>query len=591
MNTLSVMTQRLLTRTLFLLFGVWAMNCASAADNKPNVILVLTDDQGYGDLGCTGNKVIQTPNMDRLYDESVRLTDFHVNSVCSPSRAAILTGQYASRVGVWHTLGGREVVRRDAMMMPQLFADNGYRTQMVGKWHLGDNFPFRPEDRGFDEVFRIGGGSIGQLPDYWGNGLWDTHYWNGKQWEPCSGFCTDTQFAAALRFIEQNKQSPFFMYLSTTALHSPVGAPEDDLAKYDGQSREIQSFYAMASNLDVNLGRLRQTLADNRLEENTLLIFMSDNGSACDKNGTAGAFNAGMRGKKGSLYEGGHRVPCFVYWPGGGISGGLNVNSLTAHIDLLPTLVEACELDVAQGIRFDGRSLLPLLGSDGVNWIDRTLVTESKVNHRSRLFDSSAVMSGSWRLVNKGKELYNLAADPGQENDLAAEHPEQVVRLRTQYENWYRSVASGFDQTARVVVGSPQENPARLTCMDVHPMDEKSPGKAVWNQKGVLTAQRYRGLWKLEAAATGSYEVSLRRWPPESGLAFEDTPNKGQLVIYKEARLNIGKGEVVQPIDMSSARVTFTVQIETGPFEMDAVLVDTQGQISSAYFVELKRVD
>jgi arylsulfatase A-like enzyme len=572
-----------------LVCGLAASACA--ADNKPNVILVLTDDQGYGDLGCTGNKVIQTPNMDRLYDDSVRLTDFHVNSVCSPSRAAILTGQYASRVGVWHTLGGREVVRPDAVMMPQLFADNGYRTLMVGKWHLGDNFPFRPEDRGFDEVFRIGGGSIGQLPDYWENGLWDTHYWNGKQWEPSSGFCTDTQFTAALRFIERNKESPFFMYLSTTALHSPVGAPEDDLPKYDGQSKEIQSFYAMASNLDANLGRLRQTLADHRLEDNTLLIFMSDNGSACDKKGTAGAFNAGMRGKKGSLYEGGHRVPCFIRWPNGGISGGSDVDALTAHIDLLPTLIDACELDVSRDMRFDGRSLLPLLRGRAANWNNRVLITESKVNDRSRQFDSSAVMSGSWRLVNKGKELYNVAADPGQENDLSAEHGDRVAGLRRQYEDWYKSVAKGFEDVSRIVIGAHQENPVRLTCMDVHPMGEEHSGKAVWNQKGVLTAQRYRGLWKLEAVASGTYEISLRRWPLESGLAFQDIPNKGQLVVYKEARLSVGNGEVVLPIDMNSTRVTFAVQIEKGLLDMDAVLIDAQGQISSAYYVEINRVE
>ncbi|MCP4786815.1 MAG: arylsulfatase [Fuerstiella sp.] len=585
------MKRSLLTLVMFAALPACALaGSACAADQKPNVILVLTDDQGYGDLSCTGNDVLQTPNMDQLYGESARLTDFHVNSVCSPSRAAILTGQYASRVGVWHTLGGREVVRPDAVMMPQLFADNGYRTLMVGKWHLGDNFPFRPEDRGFHEVYRIGGGSIGQLPDYWGNGLWDTHYWNGKGWEPSTGFCTDTQFDAALRFVERNKEVPFYIYLSTTALHSPVGAPEDDLTKYDRQSKEVQSFYAMASNLDTNLGRLRGTLADLSLEDNTLLIFLSDNGSACDKKGTAGAFNAGMRGKKGSLYEGGHRVPCFIHWPGGDISGGFNVNTLTAHIDLLPTLIEACDLDVAQETRFDGRSLLPLLASEPVSWIDRTLVTESKVNNRSRPFDSSAVMSGSWRLVNNGKELYNVAADPGQENDLADEHVDRVVRLRRQYEDWYRSIANGFEKVARIVIGDQQENPVRLTCMDVYPMDEKSDGKAVWNQKGVLTAQRYRGLWKLEAAASGTYEVSLRRWPGESGLAFQDVPKKGQPVVYTEARLNVGKGEVVLPIDMSSSHATFTIQIEKGQLDLDAQLIDAQGQVVSAYYVEITRV-
>ena len=175
---------------------------------RPNIVLILTDDQGYGEVAAHGNKIILTPQMDELYREGVRLDNYHVNSICSPSRAALVTGRYASRVGVWHTLGGRNIIRKDEKTMADHFAAAGYTTGMVGKWHLGDNAPYRPEDRGFQDVFRIGGGSIGQLPDYWKNQLWDGHYWNNGKWVKTEGFCTDVQFDYSIEFIEKNQKKP-----------------------------------------------------------------------------------------------------------------------------------------------------------------------------------------------------------------------------------------------------------------------------------------------------------------------------------------------------------------------------------------------
>jgi len=556
---------------------------------KPNVILVLTDDQGYGEVRAHGNSLIKTPELDRLYNESVRLTNFHVNNVCSPSRAALMTGKYSARVGVWHTLGGHDRVFSDEMMMPRIFADNGYKTLMVGKWHIGDSFPFRPEDRGFQEVLRIGGGSPGQVADYWDNGLFNMHYWNGKKWVPSKGFCTDTQFDAVINFIERNKNHPFFCYLATTAVHSPVGAPDEYLAMYEGLPGEVQAFYGMVSNLDWNIGRLRAFLKRNGLEENTIFIFMTDNGSACDKKNEYNAFNAGMRGKKGSDYDGGHRVPCYIRWPAGGLPQGEDLKPLTAHIDLLPTLVEACGLN--SPVNFDGISLLPLLRNPKNARLDRILVTEGKVSNRSAMFASSCVMKGDWRLVN-GSELFNIKDDPGQTTNIAGDYPEMVEELRGAYKNWHAEMSQGFNRVARCVIGDPRANPVRLYCMDLHPLPapgKKAKGKAVWNQKAIKKGAIYHGLWMLDVAQAGTYEFSLRRFPAESGLKFCDVPHKGEAVTYTMAVLKIEKHSEKKPVDMSSDKVTFTVDLEAGPAELDASLIDSRGRKTSAYYVDVMK--
>ena len=560
---------------------------SARAAKRPNVVLILTDDQGYGELACTGNPIIKTPHLDKLYAEGVRLTDFHVNAVCSPSRAALMTGKYASRVGVWHTLGAREIIHREETLMPAVFAASGYRTMMVGKWHNGDNYPFRPEDRGFQQVFRIGGGSPGQVPDYWDNGIFDMHYWTGKGWEPTKGFCTDVQFDAAMRMMDSAGDAPFFCYIATTAPHSPVGAPDEYLAMYADQPKEVQAFYAMCSNIDWNVGRLRRYLVERKLAENTILVFMTDNGSACDKKDTANTYNAGMRGKKGSTYDGGHRVPCFITWPGGGIGGGVDVSRLTAHIDLLPTLAAACDLTLAERLDLDGRSLLPLLRDPQAPWPERTLITEGKVNDRSALYSSAAVLTEQWRLVDKRGELYRIKDDPGQTQNVANAHPEVVQRLQATYQSWHKQLAPIAGETNRIVIGSSHENPSRLNSMDVQPFSGDGRGKTVWNQSAVRKGNRYHGQWHLDVASAGTYRITLRRWPEESGLTFSDVPHKGVAVKYREARLTIGGISETKPVEMKASAVTFSVTLPAGPTSMDAALVDTNGEVTSAYYVEI----
>lgn len=567
-----------------------AMVARGGERSHPNVVLILTDDQGYGELSSSGNPIIKTPHIDRLRKEGVSLEDFHVSSVCAPSRAAIMTGKCNSHAGVWHTLGSREIVNIDEILMPQFFAASGYATQMVGKWHLGDNYPFRPQDRGFEDVFQIGGGSPGQIPDYWDNGIFDMHFWNGKRWAASKGFCTDVQFDSAFRFIKKNKQNPFFCYLATTAPHSPTGAPDEYIEMYKELPKGVRRFYGMVTNIDHNLGRMRKFLKREGLAENTILIFMTDNGSACDKRneyGESGTFNAGMRGKKGSNYDGGHRVPCIIYWPEGGLDHGRKVERLTAHIDILPTLIDACNLVSPANIDFDGRDLMPLLRDPSGPWSDRVIVTESKVNHRERKFGSSTVMTEEWRLVNKD-QLFKIKDDPAQKRDLAGKHPEVSKRLRDAYEEWYRKIP--FDKENRIIIGSAHENPSRINCMDLYPKEGSGRGAIVWNQKGVKKGQRFHGFWKLEVDSPGVYQFDLRRWPVESGLLFSDVPHKGKKVVYKKASLKLGDFSESKPVDMNSDRVRFEVELGRGPLDMDATFLTDSGEITSAYFVDVKKL-
>lgn len=550
---------------------------------KPNVIIVLTDDQGYGEIAAHGNPHIQTPNMDQLHNEGIRLNNFHVNAVCSPSRAALLTGRYASRTGVWHTLGSRNIMWQEEKTMADFFKSNGYTTMMSGKWHLGDNHPYRPEDKGFDKVFRIGGGSLGQIADYWGNQLWDAHYWNGTEWQLSEGYCTDVQFNAVFDFIRENKDKPFFTYLATTAPHSPIGADDKYVRPYlqMGLKENVAKFYAMVTNIDENLGKLRQLLTKLNIANNTILIFASDNGSACDKQGQS--YNGGMRGHKGSCYEGGHRVPCFIYWPNGHLTGGLTVSEVTAHIDILPTLMDACNLNNTYNVVFDGINLIPHINAPASKWPKRTIVTETKVNSREKLYKSSVVIDDEWRFI-QGDELYNLSDDPAQHTNIAATNLILTDELKKSYNRWFQSVSARFNEKQHIPVGYNHEE-LILTAMDVFPLDESTSAKTVWNQKGVAKGQINHGTWAIDVREDGMYTFKLYRWAPELDLAFNKTVPKGKKVIFTEAGVRINGQSVQKTIKGSEKFILFSIELRKGKYALDAYLKTSKDEFTSAYYV------
>jgi arylsulfatase A-like enzyme len=558
---------------------------AAGAERRPNVVLIMSDDQGYGDLHCHGNSMIRTPSLDRLHEQSVRLTDFHVDPTCSPTRSALLTGRYSTRTGVWHTVMGRSLLARDEVTLADMLSAAGYRTAIFGKWHLGDNYPLRPQDRGFQEVLVHGGGGIGQTPDYWGNDYFDDTYFHNGRPEKFSGYCTDVFFQQAIDYIEREREQPFFVYLPTNVPHGPYNVD----GKYSRPYRErgvpeaMANFYGMIENLDENVGRLLARLDEWRLAEDTIVIFMTDNGTAAGAargNRSASSawqgFNAGMRGQKGSAFEGGHRVPCFIRYPRGGISGGRDVSELAAHIDLLPTLAELCSAKTPPNRQLDGRGLAAILKGDSANWPQRTLFVHSQRIETPEKWRQSAVMFGRFRLID-GKELYDLASDPGQERDIAAESPRRVDQLRGAYETWWKSLEPAFDRDVTIVVGSDKENPTQLNCMDWHADIQQIP----WNQQQVKATPWANGYWMIDVAAAGTYEFTLRQQPAAAHLPIEAT----------RAKVRAGDVEESATVPKGADSVTLKLDLVAGPQRLETWLSDeTGGKSRGAFFVEIRRL-
>ncbi len=555
----------------------------SKGQRQPNVILVMTDDQGYGDLGCHGNPIIKTPTLDSLYQQSIRLTNFHVGPTCSPTRASLMTGRYCNRTGVWHTIMGRSLLRKDEVTMADVFSANGYRTGIFGKWHLGDNYPFRPQDRGFQEVFIHGGGGVGQTPDYWGNDYFDDTYFHNGKAEKCTGYCTDIWFDGCLKFIEQNQERPFFAYLPTNAAHGPFNVAEKYSNLYQDKNVPNANFYGMITNIDENMARLLGKLKELNLEKNTILIFMTDNGTAAGfRNGNG--FNAGMRGTKGSEYDGGHRVPCFIRWPEGNLQpAGTDIDRLTAHVDLLPTLIDLCNLEKPKQVKFDGSNIQPLLAEAKPNWSDRILVTDSQRIEHPQKWRKSAVMTDRWRLIN-GKELYDITTDVGQKNNVADQHPQMMEKLRNFYEKWWKSVSERFDEYCETIIGAAEQNPVCLTCHDWH-------GNAVpWNQRSICNGPKANGFWAVEIARAGQYEFELRRWPSEVNQPVNAAIPGGKAIRANSARLKIADVDQTTLVHAKDIFAKFSVQLKPGKTTMQTWFSDEQGNSRGAYYVYAKRI-
>jgi len=565
-----------------------------AATDSPNVVIVITDDQGYGDLACHGNPILKTPHLDALYHEAVRFTDYHVAPTCSPTRSALLTGRWTNRTGVWHTIMGRSLLRASEVTLGDLFRDAGYATGMFGKWHLGDNYPYRPEDRGFSEVFRHGGGGIGQTPDYWDNAYFDGTYLHNGQPTEAHGFCTEVFFDSAINFIEDQVRQgrPFLAYIATNAPHDPMHAPPDDARPYAALDSSLANFYGMITNLDRQVGRLRIFLRQKGIEEKTIFVFTTDNGTALG----AKVFNAQMRGAKGSPYDGGHRVPFFLRWPAGGFDRGYDLHTLAAHVDLVPTLLDLCQISPPPGLHLDGRSLVPLLKGEAAPWEDRVLFTDSQRVNLPIKWRESAVMTQKWRLVN-GQELYAIAEDPGQNRDLAGDFPDQVQQLRAHYEAWWDELEPTFSEPIPIYLGHPAENPSRLTSHDwIAP--EMSP----WNQALIrqgLGGEKNTGYWNVRLTRSGKYQIRLRRWPVEvdqplrSALppgspvfgkkAFRETP--GKPLAIRSSILRIGDSKWEKEVLPEDREAFFEVMLEQGDALLEGRFLLEDGSQVGAYYV------
>ncbi len=552
------------------------------AQRQPNIVLIMTDDQGYGDLKCHGNEQIKTPNMDKLHGQSVRLTNYHVDPTCSPTRSALMTGRYSSRTGVWHTIMGRSMMHTDELTIAEVFSKAGYKTGIFGKWHLGDNFPCRPQDQGFQEVLVHGGGGVTQTPDYWGNDYFGDTYFHNGQPKKFEKYCTDVWFDEAMGFIEKNKDRPFLAYIPTNAPHGPYLVDEKYSKPYKdmGIKSPRAEFYGMITNIDENLGRLDRKLKELNLTDNTILIFTTDNGTAAGSRN--GGFNAGMRGSKGSEYDGGHRVPFFIRWPNGKIEGGRDVPQLSAHIDVLPTLAALCKVDVPQSAKVDGMSLVPLLGtSKETDWPARTLAVHSQRLEHPKKWRKAAVMTDRWRLVTdeKRRELFDMQQDPGQKNNVAQQHPDVFKQLSAAYETWYKSISTRFEDYVRIGLGDDAENPARLTCHDWHTDDKIVP----WNQPSVARQPKSNGFWAVDVTKAGKYEFTLRLRPHYVKPGVPINAMFGEVSIFSDQQGMAGGGT----LEPKATSLTIPVILEKGPVRLSTELSGPKGKYG-AYFVDVK---
>lgn len=588
-----------MNRRQFLAASLGAM-AAPAVVKSPNVVIVITDDQGYGDLGCHGNPVIRTPHLDALHSRSVRLTNFHVSPTCAPTRSALMTGRYTNSTGAWHTIMGRSLLDPEEVTMADCFRMAGYRTGIFGKWHLGDNYPCRPQDNGFDEVLVHGGGGIWQTPDFFGNDYdGDTYFHNGKP-QAYKGYCTDVFFDNAMAFIGQaaGQGKPFFAYIPTNAPHGPMWAPEGSVKPYENiKGLREPGFYGMIANIDANVGRLVAYLRERGLERNTILIYMTDNGTSSG----AQVFNAGMRGNKGSAYEGGHRVPFFLHWPEGGYASGKDIGRLTAHIDVLPTLMDLCGLKRPKGPAMHGKSLRPLLEGKAGAWPDRAIVVDSQRLDHLVKWRQAAVMTERWRLVNMSPdgdasrlELFDMQADPGQKSSVAAQHPEVVAKLKAEYDAWWKLTSGRADDYVRIVLGGPDQR-VRLTCHDWH----GDGAERTWNQRGIRTAPAANGFWAVEVARAGMYKIELRRWPEELDLPinapYRDAgPNRetapGKAIQAVKARVRIGAADESMAVSAGDKAAVFRMRLAKGPAKLETWFYEAAGVERGAYFVYVEQV-
>lgn len=546
------------SRRAFLRGGAGAAAYAALAGRAeaarpPNVVMVITDDHGYGDLSLHGNDKLKTPNLDGIARAGVQFTQFHVSPVCSPTRSSLMTGRYNYRTGVVDTFAGRSMMYPDEVTLAEMLGGAGYRTGIFGKWHLGDNYPLRGIDQGFQESLVHKGGGLAQPSGPPGNGYFDpVLYRNGKT-EKVKGYCTDVFTSAALEFIEKNRNQPFFAYLATNAPHEPLQVDESYVAPFRGLGLDdtAAKVYAMVANIDQNVGRLRAKLEELRLAQDTILIFLTDNGPQRPR------YNAGMRGTKGTVYEGGIRVPCFFQWPRMVRAGG-KIDRIAAHIDILPTLLEACGVPKPAGRALDGRSLMPLIRGDKRAWPDRNLFFQWHRGDQPEAFRNAAVRNQRYKLVD-GKELYDLEADPGEQKDIGAKRPEMVAEMRKAYEEWFRDVSStrGY-APPRIVLGTAHENPSTLTRQD---------WRAGW-QPGDI------GHWEVEFARAGDYEVTI---------TMPALPDAG------EVQLRLNEAVFRQRAEKGSMQTAFAkLPLQAGKATLEAFAVVGEKR-TGAHYVAVKR--
>lgn len=505
----------------------------------PNVILIITDDQGYGDFGFTGNPHVQTPVLDKFAGESVRFNNFYVSPVCAPTRSSLMTGRFSLRTGVRDTYNGGAIMAAEEVTIAEMLKDAGYTTGMFGKWHLGDNYPFRPIDQGFDEAVMHLSGGMGQVGDFttWFKGdssYFDPVLWHNGKMQQYQGYCTDIFAGEAIRFIEKNREKPFFCYLAFNAPHTPLQVPDeyyqrfkniDPASGFENDNRpfpemsekdreDARKVYAMVACIDDNIGRLLQKLEELKLDQNTMVLFMTDNGPQQNR------YIAGMRGKKGSVYRGGVRVPLWIRYPAE-FAGNMENETNTAHIDILPTLAEICRAKIPGDRIIDGKSLVPLMKGKTVDWADRTLFFYWTRRY-PELYNNISVQKGKYKLAGHTDynaplnefELFDIQADPYEEHNLVNKNPEMAQLLKTELDRFYLELISSENMVNPpfIIAGSPHENPVFLNRNDA------------FGERGIWAQEDVYGWWRVHILK-GNYTVRFKftKPVPAGGSVYLET--------------------------------------------------------------------
>lgn len=568
--------------------------CRGVAKERPNVVVILTDDQGYGDFGATGNPVIRTPHLDALAQASAQMTNFYVSPVCAPTRACLMTGRYNYRTRAIDTFVGRAMMDPAEVTIAELLKLQGYATGIFGKWHLGDNYPLRPQEQGFEEVLVHRGGGIGQPSDPpGGEGKYTDPilFHNGKEVQ-MKGYCTDIYFDGAIAHMRKAKKAgrPFFVYLATNLPHTPLhDVPADLYEEYKTQDLSNARFpqevghplnhrantdnlariYAMVTNIDQNVGRLVAELKRLGVEKNTLMLFMVDNGPQGRR------YVAGLKGAKGTIYEGGIRSPLFAYWPSV-LEAGHKSDRVTAHIDVLPTILEACGVRAPEDLRLDGRSFWRLLKGEAADWPDRHIVIQAQRGDRPVRYHNFVIRTQDWKLLHNSGfgpesftgqphfELYDMRNDPFEMNNVAVNYPEKVAELRKAYDAWFDDVSStrpdNYDPP-RIYIGTPHENPVVLTRQD-------------WRHKvGQPWGGDSNGEWVLYVADPGPYAVVVRlRAEKRDGHVVlevgdfrqQKACSAGQTsVTFEDVRLKVGNATL--------RAIVTTPDKQKGPWQVDVI--------------------
>ena len=543
-------------RFLLIVFIVFN-SCISPIENKkPNVIIIMTDDQGFGDLGINKNPNIITPNIDQFASESVRFDNFFVSPVCAPTRASLMTGRYSLRTGVRDTYNGGAIMSNTETTIAEILKEADYSTGIFGKWHLGDNYPFRPSEQGFDESIIHLAGGIGQVGDftnyYKGNtSYFDPILWKNNKKNQYDGYCSDIFAENAVKFIEKNKNKPFFCYLSFNAPHTPLQVPKKYYNMYKDLDPELgfndeslaskmsekdkedaRRIYGMVTNIDDNIGKVLNKLTELGIEEETIIIFMTDNGPQQFR------YNSNMKGLKGTVYNGGTRVPFYIKYAEK-FKNSKVISRMSAHIDILPTILELCNLKIPSDRKIDGQSLVPLINSKPFN--DRHLFSYWTRRFPEKYINMS-IQNDNYKLVGnndyngkiKDFELYDLIADPLESKNVINQNIEIAKSFKIEMDNSIDDLLSSenIKNPPRIIIGSEFENPTVLNRNDA------SGERGIWAQNDIYS------YWKVNfKKGTYDFKFKFKDSITNKGILFTEINNrvyskKTEKVVYSTLEMN-----------------------------------------------------